>query len=102
VTELRRVAQRIIDMPAGDAQVRALEVLGRHYVSDREVLQMLADHYARTRSLEVQNAIAGVLVRGDLRAIDAAELRRVLSQQRRRPAGPGEMVDALLDRLASR
>ena len=36
--ELRRVADSIARMPPSDAQVRALEALGRHYVSDREIL----------------------------------------------------------------
>lgn len=100
VAELRRLTQRIVDMPAGDAQVRALEVVGRHYVSDREVLLKLSEQYAKTPSVEVQNAIAGVLIRADRRGIDAAELRQVLSQHRKRPAGRGgEMVDALLARL---
>jgi hypothetical protein len=103
VSELRRLTQRIAQMPAGDAQVRALEVLGRHYVSDREVLLTLADQYAKTPSVDVQNAIAGVLIRADRRAIDSAALRQVLSSHRRQPAaGAGAMVDALLARLESR
>jgi hypothetical protein len=103
VAELRRLTQRIVEMPAGDAQVRALEVVGRHYVSDREVLLTLSQHYAKTPSVDVQNAIAGVLIRADRRAIDTVELRQVLSQHRKRPAGGGgEMVDALLARLDNR
>ncbi|HEY0817868.1 MAG TPA: hypothetical protein VGD46_03765 [Rhizobacter sp.] len=102
VAELRRVAERIVEMPAGDAQVRALEVLGRHYVSDSEVLRRLTDHYAKTTSVDVQNAIAGVLIRADRRSLDAAELRQVLAQHRRRPAGASEMIDALLARLEGR
>ncbi len=99
MAELQRVTRRIVEMPAGDAQVRALEALGRHYVSDRKVLLMLARQYARTSSFDVQNAIAGVLLRADRRSIDEAELRQVLSEHRRRPARGGEMVDVLLSRL---
>ena len=36
--ELRRIVAAIARMAPSDAQVRALESLGRHYVSDREIL----------------------------------------------------------------
>jgi hypothetical protein len=98
--ELQQLARRIADMPAGEAQVLALETLGRHYVSDREVLMLLAQLYARTPSVEVQNAIAGVLLRADRRPVGEAELRQVLQEHRRAQPGSGDMVDALLARIA--
>lgn len=99
VAELRLVTQRIVGMPADDAQVRALEVVGRHYVSDREVLALLLDQYTKTPSVEVQNAVVGVLIRADRRSIDAAELRQTLLQHRKRPTGAADMFDALLAQL---
>jgi hypothetical protein len=46
-------------MPPSEAQVRALETLGRHYVSDPGILQLLTELYAQTPSAPVQAAIAG-------------------------------------------
>lgn len=100
--ELRQLTRRIAEVPPGDAQVRALEVLARHYVADREVMTLLADLYANTASAQVQDAIAGVLIRADRRSIDEAGLLQLLSRHRQGPAGTGSMVDALLARLDGR
>ena len=99
--ELRRVAVGIARMPASDAQVRALEALGRHYVSDRELLDMLARLFAQTPSSSVQAAIAGILIRADRQSIASLHLVRTLRDSRR-PAAPGEdMIDALIRSLQS-
>ncbi len=99
--ELRALAAGIARMRASDAQVRALETLGRHYVADREILNGLLRLYAETPSAPVQAAIAGILIRADRRAIASPQLVRTLMLQRR-PAAPGEtMVDALIHRLQS-
>ncbi|HSB23261.1 MAG TPA: hypothetical protein VLE94_09150 [Burkholderiaceae bacterium] len=98
--ELRRFAQGIAGMPAGEAQVRALEALARHYVSDPLVLEALTQLYARTPSWAVQAAIAGILIRADRRAISGAQLLRTLQDKRLpAPAGQDEMIDALIHRL---
>lgn len=96
--ELRGVAARIARMAPGVAQVRALESLGRHYVSDREVLDMLAQLFAQTPSAPVQGAIAGILMRADLRAMAGPQLVRTL-RDKRHPALDATMVDALIERL---
>lgn len=102
---LRQVADAIVAMPPGDAQVRALETLGRHYLADREVLARLTRLFADTPSWDVQTAIAGILIRADRRALAAASLERTLEAERLPPpkgrAGP-TMVDALLQRLQAR
>lgn len=99
--ELRQVAAAIISMPAPDAQARALEALGRHYVSDREVLDMLVRLFSETSSWPVQSAIAGILIRADRRLIAGPQLLRTLVE-RRRPSPPGDnMVDALIRNLRS-
>jgi hypothetical protein len=100
--ELRSVAAGIVSMDPSDAQVRALEALGRHYVSDREIVNMLTRLFARTSSWSVQAAIAGILIRADQASIASPQLLRILSDNRR-PSPPGEnMIDALIDRLQLR
>lgn len=99
--ELRRVAGQITRMAPGDAQVRALETLGRHYVSDAEVVQLLAQLFAQTPSGPVQDAIAGILMRADRRSIASSQLVHTLRTTRQPSTGP-TMVDALIERLQSR
>jgi hypothetical protein len=99
--ELRHIARAVVAMEPGDAQVHALEALARHQVSDREVLQQLTALFARTPSWSVQSAIARILIRADLRALDALQLARELISHRR-PAPPAEgddMIDALIGTL---
>jgi hypothetical protein len=97
--ELRVVTKAVAGMNAPDAQARALDALGRHYLSDAESLETLKDLFARTKSAAVQNAIAGVLIRADRKSIRAADLLPTLKEHRLR-AGSGEsLVNALIDRL---
>ncbi|HUR90625.1 MAG TPA: hypothetical protein VMZ74_16190 [Ramlibacter sp.] len=97
-SELRTVTQSIASMNAPEAQARALDVLARHYVSDRDSVATLKQLYARTRSVPVQNAIAGVLIRADRKTISASDLLPTLREHRLK-AGRGDMVDALIERL---
>ncbi len=97
--ELRSVITGIAGMAPGDAQVRALESLGRHYLSDREALDMLTDLFAQTPSWDVQNAIAGILIRADRRSLGRTRLLLTLLEKRRSPAAGDSMVDALILRL---
>jgi hypothetical protein len=100
--ELRRVAAAITRMEPSDAQVRALEVLARHYVADRDVLDMLIGLFSQTPSFEVQSAIAGILIRADRRSIASPQLLRTLVEMRRKaPPGGDDMIDALIGRLQS-
>jgi hypothetical protein len=99
--ELRRVAAAIARMSPSDAQVRALESLGRHYVADRAILDLLIGLFSETPSAAVQAAIAGILIRADQRSIASPQLVLTLVRDRR-PAPPGDsMVDALLRKLQS-
>ena len=97
--ELREVASSIVRMAPGDAQVRALEVLARHYLSDREVLLMLIDLYAKTSSPAVQDAVAGILIRADRKSIATPELSRTLVEHRRPSRTGSNMIDALIATL---
>ncbi|MBQ0946024.1 hypothetical protein KAK07_21965 [Ideonella sp. 4Y16] len=97
--ELRRVSAAVADMPASETQVGALEALGRHHLADREILARLIRLYASTPSWRVQTAVAGILIRADLRSLGPAELAQTL-RSRRRAAPPGEnLIDALIRQL---
>ena len=100
--ELRQVATDITRMDPSDAQVRALETLGRHYVSDREVLDMLALLFSTTPSASVQAAIAGILLRADLRPIRGSTFALNLLANRLPSAAGDSTIDALLRRLQAR
>lgn len=99
--ELRRLAAGIVGMRASAAQQVALEVLGRHYVSDPEVLDMLARLFADTPSPAVQSAIASILIRADAQALAGSpRLLRTLTENRLpSPDGSATLVDALIRRL---
>jgi hypothetical protein len=97
--ELRVVTKAIARMNAPEAQARALDVLARHYLSDRESVDTLKQLFAKTRSWSVQNAIAGVLLRADRKSVHSGEMLRTLRENRVK-ASPGDnMVDALIQRL---
>jgi hypothetical protein len=99
-TELRGMAEHIVRMAPGEAQVRALEALARHYVSDRDVLAMLARLFTQTPSWAVQSAIAGILIRADRGAIARPQLVRLLVENRRpAPAGADDVIDELIQSL---
>jgi hypothetical protein len=102
--ELRRLTDGIAAMSPGDAQVRALEALGRHYVSDRMVLERLVGLFAQTSSTAVQSAVAGILLRADRHSLAREPLVRTLVEHRRDLAAGGGsgIIDALIRLLESR
>lgn len=98
-SELRTVVAEIARMHGSDAQVRALDSLAQHYLSDRESLDMLAKLYSQTTAWPVQNAIAGILIRSDTKKLARQDLLQTLKERRRRPPSGDNMVDALITRL---
>jgi hypothetical protein len=64
VEELRTVATRVARMEGSGAQVRALETLARHHISDKDVLDELSRLASRTRSPAVKRAVEEVFLRG--------------------------------------
>jgi hypothetical protein len=97
--ELRSVTRDIAAMSSPEAQARALDALARHYVSDPQSVGVLKNLYASTRSSQVQDAIAGVLVRADRKSVADPELLQTLRDRRlKSPNGEG-MLNALIDRL---
>ena len=99
VGEIRALAMAISRMPPGAAQVRALDSLAAMRVSDPESLTTLTTLYPRARSLRVQRAIAGVLIRADTRTLANAQLAQAL-RRHRIPSPDGEdLIDVLIRRL---
>ncbi|MGE4243103.1 hypothetical protein [Ramlibacter sp.] len=99
-SELRVVTRAVAGMNAPEAQTRALDVLGRHYLSDHESVDTLKQLFAKTRSMAVQNAIAGVLIRAD-RSVKSPELLRTLRESRLRASSGDTLVDALIAQMQS-
>ena len=99
--EIRAVADGIVRMPAPDAQVRALDALAGHRLSDAESLKTLAGLFPKTRSLQVQRAIAGILIRADIRLFAGADLAKTLAAHRVRSPDGKDLIDVLIRRLQS-
>ena len=96
IGEQRAVAAGIARMPAGSAQVRALETLARQQVTDPESVRDIARLFPLARSLDVQRAIAGVLLHADLQALPKADLARTLRQHRLASRDGGDVIDVLI------
>lgn len=94
--EVRSVASAIAKMPASDAQVRAIETLAQQRVSDPESLRAIAALFPLAKSVQVQRAIAGVLIRSDYRVLGQSDLARTLRQHRLKSPDGGDVIDALL------
>jgi len=99
VNELRAVAAGIARMNGSDGQVRALDTLAPHRLSDRSSLEELTRLFPLAKSVNVQRAIAGILIRGDYRAIANPELVRALRQFRLKSPDGEDMIDILIRRL---
>ncbi|MEP7207637.1 MAG: hypothetical protein ABI920_11910 [Casimicrobiaceae bacterium] len=97
--ELRSLATDITRMRSGEAQVLALDTLGRHRIADRASLEELARLFASVKSLEVQRAVAGILIRADYPAIATPELLQSVRQSRVKVAEGHDAIDILIRRL---
>ena len=97
--ELRGVATGIARMNGSDAQVRALDTLARYHLSDRESLEELTRLFPLAKSINVQRAIAGVLIRSDYRTIAGPELVQVLRRQRLKSPDGADLIDVLIRRM---
>lgn len=94
--ELRALATAVVGMADPQAQARALDMLAQQRLGDPQSLRDIVRLFALTRSLQVQRAIAGVLIRSDFRVLEQAELARTLRQHRLRSDDGEDVVDALL------
>jgi hypothetical protein len=99
VAEVRGVVTGIARMPASPAQVLALDALARESLSVRESIEALAGLFPRARSVSVQRAIAGVLIRADYHAIARPDVVRMLRQNRVKSPDGEDLVDILIRRL---
>lgn len=96
VGEVRAVTSGIGRMTAAGAQVRALETLARQRLADPQSLQEIAGLFPRARSLEVQRAIAGILIRSDYKVLARADLARSLRQYRLKSPSGQDVIDVLI------
>lgn len=96
VGELRAVAAAIGRMPTSDAQVRALDTLARQRVADPESLREITRLFPLARSVDVQRAIAGILIRSDHRVLGRSDLARSLKQHRLKSPDGNDVIDALI------
>jgi hypothetical protein len=99
VGELRDVASGIAQMTDTGAQVRALDTLADHRVSDPQALSELAHLFPATKSIDVQRAIAGVLIRSDYPGIATSGLVRTLREYRLKSHQGRDLIDVLIGRL---
>jgi hypothetical protein len=99
VDRLRGVALEIGQMTDAAAQARALDALAHQRLSDPATLEELARLFPVARSLGVQRAIAGVLLRADYAALDAPDLARTLREHRLKSPNGRDLIDVLITRL---
>jgi hypothetical protein len=97
--ELRVVTSGIARMSGSDAQVRALDALARQQLTDAASLEELTRLFALAKSVSVQRAIAGILIRADYKSIARPELVRSLVQHRLKSPDGVDLIDVLIRRL---
>jgi len=100
-TELRGVATGIARMNGSDAQARALDTLAPYHLSDRESLEALTRLFPLAKSVNVQRAIAGILIRSDFKTIATPEFVKTLRQSRLKSQDGADLIDVLIRRLQS-
>lgn len=97
--ELRDLTLAVAHMPGSDAQIRALNTLAGYRLSDRTSMEELLSLFSATKLIEVQRAVAGILIRADLSAMAGVELAKRIRQSRLKSADGGDMIDVLIRRL---
>jgi hypothetical protein len=98
-TELRGVAAAIARMNGSDAQVRALDTLAHYRLSDRESLEELTRLFPLAKSVNVQRAIAGILIRADYQSIAKPKLVQTLREHRLKSPDGEDSIDVLIRQL---
>ena len=86
-------------MNGSDAQVRALGTLARQQLTDVASLEELMRLFALAKSVSVQRAIAGILIRADYKSLAKPELVRSLLQHRLKSHDGADLIDVLIRRL---
>jgi hypothetical protein len=98
-TELRSLATGIVRMSASGAQIRALDTLASYHLADPQSLAEIARLFPLAKSLGLQRAIAGILIRSDFRAIATPDFVKTLRQNRLRSPDGIDVIDVLIRRL---
>ena len=98
-TELRGVAAAIARMNGSDAQVRALDTLAHYRLADRESLEELTRLFPLAKSVNVQRAIAGILIRSDYQTIGKPKLVQTLRDHRLKSPDGEDSIDVLIRQL---
>ena len=96
VGELRAITTGIGRMTVASLQVRALETLARQRLADPQSLHDVARLFPLARSLEVQRAIAGILIRADTKLLARAELAATLRQHRLKSPDGNDVIEVLI------
>jgi len=99
VNELRIVSKGIARMSNSPAQIRAIDTLAHHRLWDRQSLDELIRLFSQTRTIGVQTAIAGALIRADYRALAKPELTETLQQNRLKTSPSEDLIDVLIRRF---
>lgn len=102
------ILQAVLHMPASEAQAQAVEAIGRLQLirpDSPESMHGLLELYRSTALPSVQLAVAGVLIRADLRGADRPAVRQTLqahrlSQTASQTSAPN-LIDLLLRQLDS-
>ena len=98
-SELRSLASGIVRMSASGAQIRALDTLANYHLADPQSLAELARLFPLAKSLGLQRAIAGILIRSDFRAIAIPDFVKTLRQSRLKSPDGTDVIDVLIRRL---
>ena len=101
VEELRFVTMGIARMNGSFAQVRALDTLAGLRLSDRQSLDELTRLFPVAKSVDVQRAIAGILIRADYQTLPKSELAQALRQHRLKSPDGEDLIDVLIRRLSA-
>jgi hypothetical protein len=96
VDEVRTVTAGIGRMTRPSAQLRALQALAKQYLTDPQSLREIVRLFALARSLDVQRAIADILLRSDYRSMARADLARSLQQNRLKSPDGQDVIDLLI------
>jgi hypothetical protein len=81
------------------AQVRALDTLAQQRLRDPETLAELARLFPVAQTVDVQRAIAAVIIRADYQQLSKPEMVSMLSQYRLKSNSGNDAIDILIRRL---
>ena len=93
------LATGIVRMSASGAQIRALDTLASYHLADPQSLAEIARLFPLAKSLGLQRAIAGILIRADFRAIATPDFVKTLRQSRLKSPDGIDVIDVLIRRL---